>query len=60
LDFTVDGFWVFLGLKAAHLFQLYEAEVWQGLYSLVVEVFWALGDATGRSGGVTGRSRGAT
>jgi hypothetical protein len=55
-----DGFWVILGLKATSLFRLHESEVWQGLYRLVVEVFWALGDATGRSGGVTGRSGGAT
>jgi hypothetical protein len=56
----LDGFWDFLGLKAASLFRLHESEVWQGLYRLVVEVFQALGDATGRSGGVTGRSGGAT
>jgi hypothetical protein len=34
-----DGFWDFLGLKAASLFRLHESEVWQGLYRLVVEVF---------------------
>jgi hypothetical protein len=54
------GFWDFLGLKAVSLFQLHESEVWQDLYRLVVEVFWALGDATGRPGGVKGRSGGAT
>jgi hypothetical protein len=56
----VDGFWDVLGMKAASLFRLHESEVWQGLYRLAVEVFWALGDATGRSGGVTGKSGGAT
>jgi hypothetical protein len=30
--------------------------LWQGLYRLAVEVFWALGDATEKSGGNTGRS----
>jgi hypothetical protein len=58
--FSDIGYWVFLGMKAASLFRLHEYEVWQGLYRLVVEVFWALGDATGRSGGVTGRSGDAT
>jgi hypothetical protein len=59
-DSSIDGFWDILGMKAASLFQLHESEVWQGLLRLVVEVFWALGDAMGRSGGVTGRSGGAT
>jgi hypothetical protein len=53
-------FWDFLELKAASLFRLHESEVWQGLYRLVVEGFQALGDATGRAGGVAGRSGGAT
>jgi hypothetical protein len=56
----VDGFCVFLGMKAASFFRLHESEVWQGLYRLVVEVFWALGDTTGRSGGLVRRSGGAT
>jgi hypothetical protein len=46
LVFRAVGYWVFLGMKAASLFRLHESEVWQGLYRLVVEVFWALEDAT--------------
>jgi hypothetical protein len=46
--------------QAAFLFRLHESEVWQSFYRLVVGVFWALGDAKGRLGGVTGISGGAT
>jgi hypothetical protein len=55
-----DGSWVGLEMKAPLSSRLRESEVWQGLYRLIVKVFWTLRDATGRSGGVTGRSVGAT